>query len=173
MVFLNQLKINIINNTRSDQHIVSGSACVNEGHLSLDGSIHPKVHALKPDLILRNDQLEYGVAENGFVDESSVGEKELHETFMNLPKTLKDIMLKLIAKVEHDEESVRLLRVVGMVHAYLHMKTYVMDVPDGYMCCIREIKQQQSPETLIDFYKTYIPYLEAVLKIKWIHNFRS
>ncbi|KAI9489665.1 hypothetical protein BDB00DRAFT_841920 [Zychaea mexicana] len=55
-----------------------------------------------------------------------------------------------------------------MVHTHLRMKTYVMDVPDGYVCRIREIKQQQIPETLIDFYETYIPYLEAMLKIKGI-----
>ena len=76
-----------------------------------------KVIALKPDMILKKDGLEYGSAEHGFPDESGVGEKELNETFLKLPKTLKDMMLKLIEEVNYDEATIRSLRVVGLVHS--------------------------------------------------------
>ncbi|KAI7847387.1 hypothetical protein BDC45DRAFT_355726 [Circinella umbellata] len=152
----------------SDQQTSSGSARANEDRLALDGSIKPKIQSVKPDLILTKEHLEFGAAEHGFDDESGVGEKELNETYTKLPKTMKDLMMKLAASVDYDETTMRSLRVVGLVHSHLRMTAYVMDIPDGYVCRIRKIKEQTIPSSLSDFYNTYIPFLEVVLKVKGI-----
>ncbi|KAG2219818.1 hypothetical protein INT45_001150 [Circinella minor] len=140
---------------RSDEQTCSGSARVNEDRLGSDGSIKAKISAVKPDLILTKDNLEYGSAEHGFDDESGVGEKELHETYTKLPKTMKNMMMKLMAEVDYDEKAIRSLRVVGLVHSHLRMTAYLMDVPDGYVCRIRKLGEQRIPDTLTDFYDTY------------------
>ncbi|KAI7858512.1 hypothetical protein BDC45DRAFT_310213 [Circinella umbellata] len=151
---------------RSDQQTCSGSARVDEDRSGSDGSIKANMSAVKPDLILTKDNLEYGSAEHGFDDESGVEEKELHETYIKLPKTMKDMMMKLMAEVDYDEKAIRSLRVVGLVHSHLQMTTYLMDVPDGYVCRIRKLREQRIPDTLTDFHDTYIPILEVVLKVK-------
>ncbi|KAI7847028.1 hypothetical protein BDC45DRAFT_36832 [Circinella umbellata] len=90
---------------RSDQQTLAGSARCNENRLYDDGHIKPKVSACKPDLILKKEQMEYGASENRGADEAGIGSKELIEKFIKLPKTLKDMALRLLADLDNEKEN--------------------------------------------------------------------
>nr|CAG8570074.1 10225_t:CDS:2 [Entrophospora candida] len=68
------------------------------------------------DLILRSIN-EFGAGEAGksWVDKN--GTKFLKETGLKLPKTLKDMLVKLIEKAGWDEESRAKIQTVGIIHA--------------------------------------------------------
>ena len=81
-----------------------------------DGHIKPKVAACKPDLILKKERLEYGASENGGPDEVGIGSKELTEKYIKLPKTLKDMALRLAADLDNEEKKIRKLQIIGIIN---------------------------------------------------------
>ncbi|KAI7847299.1 hypothetical protein BDC45DRAFT_358386 [Circinella umbellata] len=87
---------------------------------------------VKPDLIISKNMLEYGAAEHGYEDEAGVGTKELTERYLKLPKTLKDMMLKIGQYLDNDRKA---------LHTHLRMVGLIMDAPCGYVCRIRELKE--------------------------------
>ncbi|KAG2227172.1 hypothetical protein INT45_003902 [Circinella minor] len=57
-----------------------------------------------PDATKIEEQLEYGASENGGADEAGIGSKELIEKYIKLPKTLKDMALRLAADLDNEEK---------------------------------------------------------------------
>ncbi|KAI8142499.1 hypothetical protein BJV82DRAFT_669647 [Fennellomyces sp. T-0311] len=60
---------------RSDQQTQAGSTRAIAEWLTKDGSIKAKVSAVKPNLILTKNCLEFGGSECGFADEGGVGRR--------------------------------------------------------------------------------------------------
>ena len=102
---------------RSDQQAYASSARHNEHRsTSIDGSVMRKIVGAKPDLIISKNMLEYGASEHGYEDEAGVGMKELTERYLKLPKTLKDMMLKIGQYIDNDRKALRSLRIIGFSH---------------------------------------------------------
>ncbi|KAG2216828.1 hypothetical protein INT45_003157 [Circinella minor] len=152
---------------RSDQQSLAGSARYNENRVGDDGRIKPKVQGYKPDLILKKEQLEYGASENGGADEAGIGAKEVTEKYIKLPKTLKDMALRLAADLNNEEKKIRKLQIVGIINTHLRMNSMILDMPAGYVCRITPLVEQKIGATLGEqMYKTYIPFLKQVIMLK-------
>ncbi|KAG2220806.1 hypothetical protein INT45_012475 [Circinella minor] len=67
----------------------------------------------KPDLLLIEQEIEYGVAEHGGYDEACAGKKELFEKWLKLPKLIKDMFCRAAHKVNHEKEYLWELKVAG------------------------------------------------------------
>nr|CAG8666822.1 10528_t:CDS:2 [Entrophospora candida] len=108
------------------------------------------------DWILRSisngDRDEFGAGEVGksWVDKN--GTKFLKETGLKLPKSLKDMLIKLIEKAGWDEESRAKIQTVGIIHA-------------GYICRVQRGEIMEVPDKAENF-PWILTILASVLIIK-------
>ncbi|CAJ0644359.1 2103_t:CDS:10 [Entrophospora sp. SA101] len=108
------------------------------------------------DWILRSisngDRDEFGAGEAGksWVDKNVT--KFLKETGLKLPKTLKDMLVKLIEKAVWDEESRAKIQTVGIIHA-------------GYICRVQRGEIMEVPDKTENF-PCILTILASVLIIK-------
>ncbi|KAI9321699.1 hypothetical protein BX666DRAFT_2118460 [Dichotomocladium elegans] len=152
---------------RSNQHWIDTSVRYNEGRLSADGMLWPKAQAVKPDLILCKDGIEYGCAEVGFLDDGGVDTEELIEKNLRIAKKImKDMLVQGARNLNSDAQSTRQLRIVGFSHTHLHTTPLVMDSPAGYVCRVLRMTEHRIPPQPSVFWKCVIPFLESVWKIK-------
>ena len=49
-------------------------------------------------------------------DEAGVGSKEITKTYIKLPKTLKDMALRLATDLDNEDKRIRKLQVVGIIN---------------------------------------------------------
>ena len=84
------------------------------------------VQGYKPGMILKKERLEYGASENGGANEAGVGSKEVTEKFIKLPKTLKDMALRLAADLDNEEKKIRKLQVVGIINTRKQWFFYIL-----------------------------------------------
>ncbi|KAG2228361.1 hypothetical protein INT45_011153 [Circinella minor] len=82
---------------RNDQQSAAGSTRCNENGVADDDS-------------------NIGAGENGYADEAGVGTKEIAEKMLKLPKTLKDMALRLASAVDNEEKKIRKIQVVGVIY---------------------------------------------------------
>ncbi|RIA96714.1 hypothetical protein C1645_358445 [Glomus cerebriforme] len=120
------------------------------------------------DLIIRkvgngkND--EYGIGEGGKLWIDNHESKFLKESSIKTPKVLKDMLLKLMNKV--DDNNIK-LQTVGIIHSGLMMTILRLDNPFGYVCRIRRGESMQVPDDEKIFPDVLI-LLAAVLNLKAI-----
>lgn len=73
------------------------------------------------DWILRKngngDHIEFGIGESGNIGEDEFGTKFLKGMCLKLPKSLKDMLIRLIKKVGWNNELCRKLQTVGIIHS--------------------------------------------------------
>ncbi|CAG8544462.1 11598_t:CDS:2 [Ambispora leptoticha] len=121
------------------------------------------------DWILRSisngDRDEFGAGEAGksWVDKN--GTKFLKEAGLKLPKTLKDMLVKLMEKAGWDEESRAKIQTVGIIHAGLMIMTVYLDNPKGYICRVRRGELMEVPDNAENF-PYILTILASVLNIK-------
>ncbi|KAI7860141.1 hypothetical protein BDC45DRAFT_564145 [Circinella umbellata] len=125
---------------RSDQLSSASSARMNKDRRALDGSLQRKILGTKPDMIITKNMVEYGLAEHGYDDEAGVGSKELVERFIKLPKTMKDMLVRLASEISNEEYKIRQLKVVGFSHTHTRVTGMIMNVPAGYVCRVKPLK---------------------------------
>ncbi|CAG8625303.1 6697_t:CDS:2, partial [Paraglomus occultum] len=126
------------------------------------------------DWILRSisngDRDEFGAGEAGksWVDKN--GTKFLKEAGLKLPKTLKDMLVKLMEKAGWDEESRAKIQTVGMIHAGLMIMTVCLDNPKGYICRVQRGELMEVPDNTENF-PDILTILASVLIIKgWVRK---
>ncbi|CAG8790139.1 16276_t:CDS:2, partial [Racocetra persica] len=86
----------------------------------------------------------------------------LKEAGLKLPKVLKDMLVKLMKKVDWNREKCAKMQIVGIIHAGLMIMTVHLDNPQGYVCRIRRgetviketLKVIQASEQTIESFKT-------------------
>ena len=61
------------------------------------------------------------------------GTKFFRESGLKLPKTLKDMLVKLMEKVERDPKRYARMQTIGIIHARLVMMPIYMDLQDGFV----------------------------------------
>ncbi|CAG8620838.1 4193_t:CDS:10 [Ambispora gerdemannii] len=114
------------------------------------------------DWILRSisngDRDEFGAGEAGksWVDKN--GTKFLKEAGLKLPKTLKDMLVKLMEKAGWDEESRAKIQTIGIIHAGLMIMTVCLDNPKGYICRVQRGELMEVPDNAENF-----PYILTIL----------
>ncbi|CAG8640600.1 13294_t:CDS:1 [Ambispora gerdemannii] len=89
----------------------------------------------KGDGILRlnKNRLEFGAIESGRKCEGKNGQKYLSDS-LKLSKMLRDMLVLLMSECNSDEQVVRELQTVGMLHDVNHFQLLTMDIPKGYIC---------------------------------------
>ncbi|CAG8699506.1 3960_t:CDS:2, partial [Acaulospora morrowiae] len=114
----------------------------------------------RTDWILRSinngDRDEFGAGEVGKSWEDENGTKFLKEAGLKLPKTLKDMLVKLMKKADFDEEKCAKIQTVGIIHA---------DNPKGYICRFQRGELMEVPDNEENF-PSILVILASVLNIK-------
>ncbi|RIB09309.1 hypothetical protein C2G38_2146622 [Gigaspora rosea] len=100
--------------------------------------------------VTNGDKHEFGAGEAGSVWTDDHGTKFLKEAGLKLPKVLKDMLVKLMKKVDWNREKCAKMQTVGIIHAGLMIMTVHLDNPRGYVCRIRrgEVMETVIKETL-------------------------
>ena len=96
-----------------DRTCMTTALRVNEGR-KVTGSdeIENKKKSSRPDLLLVKNDVEYGCSEVGRSDGVVPTKKEIIETDLHCPKTMKDILNRVASLVDHDEKIIKRLRFV-------------------------------------------------------------
>ena len=74
--------------------------------------IDNKKKSIRPDLLLVKDDVEYGCSEVGRSDNVIPTKKEIIETALHCPKTMKDILNRVASLVDYDEKIIQKLQFV-------------------------------------------------------------
>ncbi|RIB13501.1 hypothetical protein C2G38_2144522 [Gigaspora rosea] len=85
---------------------------------------------------LNGDRLEFGAIEAGKKWEGRNGKKYITDS-LKLSKMLRDMLVQLAKECNSDEQIVRKLQTVGMLHSANRFQLLTLDVPKGYICRIR------------------------------------
>ncbi len=89
----------------------------------------------KGDGIFRisKDRLEFGAIEAGRKWEGANGRKYITDS-LKLSKMLRDMLVKLIMTFKGNEQKMRQLQTVGILHSANRFQLLTMDIPKGYIC---------------------------------------
>ncbi|RIA92110.1 hypothetical protein C1645_821191 [Glomus cerebriforme] len=82
-------------------------------------------------------------------------------------KTLKDMLIKLMEKVDWDIERCSKIQTVGMIHAGMMIMTIYMDNPKGYICRVRHGETMEVPDSAENF-SSILEILASVLNMKTV-----
>ncbi|CAG8670241.1 9222_t:CDS:10, partial [Funneliformis mosseae] len=121
------------------------------------------------DWILRSvgnkDNDEFGAGEAGrkFIDEYDT--KILTESKLKLPKMLKDMIVKLLSRVNWNIDKRKQIQTVGIVHSGLSMMILYLDNPCGYVCRLNRGEILEVPDDE-RFFSSVLLLLAAVLNLK-------
>ncbi|CAG8629399.1 11710_t:CDS:2, partial [Dentiscutata heterogama] len=85
---------------------------------------------------LNGDRLEFGAIEAGKKWEGKNGKKYITDS-LKLSKMLRDMLVQLAKECNNDEQIVRKLQTVGMLHSANRFQLLTLDAPKGYICRIR------------------------------------
>ncbi|CAB5315343.1 unnamed protein product [Rhizophagus irregularis] len=91
---------------------------------------------------LKGDRLEIGGIEAGRKWEGKNGRKYLRDS-LKLSKMLRDMLVQLIKECNGDEQIIRKLQTVGMLHSANRFQLLTMDIPYGYICRIKRFDIQE------------------------------
>ncbi|PKC14036.1 hypothetical protein RhiirA5_284821 [Rhizophagus irregularis] len=91
---------------------------------------------------LKGDRLEIGGIEAGRKWEGKNGRKYLQDS-LKLGKMLRDMLVQLIKECNGDEQIIRKLQTVGMLHSANRFQLLTMDIPNGYICRIKRFDIQE------------------------------
>jgi len=116
-------------------------------------------------LVGNGDRDEFGAGEAGKSWTDEHGTKFLKEAGLKLPKTLKDMLVKLMAKTGWDEEKCAKIQTVGVIHAGLMIMMVYLDNPKGYICRIRHSELMEVPDNVEEF-PDILDILASVLNTK-------
>ncbi|CAG8528390.1 11916_t:CDS:10 [Acaulospora morrowiae] len=123
----------------------------------------------RSDWILRSitngDKLEFGAGEAGKVWTDDHGTKFLKEAGLKLPKVLKDMLVRLMGKVDWSREKCTRIQTVGIIHTGLMLMMVYLDNPKGYVCRIRRGEIMEVPDTPENF-SSALTILASVLNLK-------
>ncbi|CAG8501466.1 24364_t:CDS:10, partial [Cetraspora pellucida] len=104
--------------------------------------------------VTNGDKHEFGAGEAGSVWTDDHGTKFLKEAGLKLPKVLKDMLVKLMKKVDWNREKCAKMQTVGIIHA-------------GYVCRIRRGEVMEVPDNSENF-PSILKILAAVLNLKTV-----
>ncbi|CAG8832454.1 25690_t:CDS:10, partial [Gigaspora margarita] len=104
--------------------------------------------------VTNGDKHEFGAGEAGSVWTDDHGTKFLKEAGLKLPKVLKDMLVKLMKKVDWNREKCAKMQTVGIIHA-------------GYVCRIRRGEVMEVPDNPENF-PSILKILAAVLNLKTV-----
>ncbi|KAG9301062.1 hypothetical protein G9A89_015798 [Geosiphon pyriformis] len=123
----------------------------------------------RSDWILRSigsgEKDEYGAGEAGRYCIDRHGTKFLREIGLKLPKILKDMVIKLMEKVDWDEEKCSRIQTVGIIHGGLMMTMLYLDKPKGYICRVRRSDSMEVPDKAGKF-PSVLTILASILNAK-------
>ncbi|PKK69880.1 hypothetical protein RhiirC2_712324 [Rhizophagus irregularis] len=91
---------------------------------------------------LKGNRLEIGGIEAGRKWEGKNGRKYLRDS-LKLGKMLRDMLVQLIKECNGDEQIIRKLQTVGMLHNANRFQLLTMDIPNGYICRIKRFDIQE------------------------------
>ncbi|KAI8141677.1 hypothetical protein BJV82DRAFT_172552 [Fennellomyces sp. T-0311] len=153
--------------TTRDRTCVATSIRMNDGRsVTGDSEVAKKKASIRPDLLLIHKDLEYGCSEVGKTNDHVPTRKEVVETELLCPKTMKDIFDRAARTVDFDCDMVRRLRVVCFHETNRRMKVSVMDCPRGYVCRVMQSDEYEIPSSARLIPSQLLPMLELTLQTK-------
>ncbi|GBB84115.1 hypothetical protein RclHR1_10750004 [Rhizophagus clarus] len=93
------------------------------------------------------------------------GTKYFREIGLKLPKTLKDMLVNLIERVNWNEEVRKKIQTVGIIYGGLTMTIVYADNPEGYICRFRRCDLMEVPDTVENF-DSVLTILASILNAK-------
>ncbi|GBC08988.1 hypothetical protein RclHR1_08520014 [Rhizophagus clarus] len=108
---------------------------------------------------------EFGAGEAGKDWTDKYGTKYLKEIGLKLPKTLKDMLMNLMEKVNWVKEVRKNIQTVGIIHEGLMMALVYADNPKGYVCRFRRSQLMEVPDTAEKF-DSILTILASILTAK-------
>ncbi|KAI8146719.1 hypothetical protein BJV82DRAFT_710778 [Fennellomyces sp. T-0311] len=129
-----------------DRTCLASSLHIN-GDRSISGkdSIDKKKSVSHPDLLLLRSGFEFGCSEVGKSTDVIPTKKEIVETCLHSPKTMKDLLDRLASEADNDATVIRNLRIVCFHYIARKMKASFMDCPGGYVCRVQETEEYEIP----------------------------
>ncbi|PKC07283.1 hypothetical protein RhiirA5_418396 [Rhizophagus irregularis] len=108
---------------------------------------------------------EFGVGEAGKDWTDIYGTKYLKEIGLKLPKTLKDMLMVLMERVNWVKDVRKNIQTVGIIHEGLMMSLVYADNPKGYICRMRRSNLMEVPDTAEKF-DSILTILASILTAK-------
>ncbi|GES90377.1 C2H2-type zinc finger transcription factor [Rhizophagus clarus] len=108
---------------------------------------------------------EFGAGEAGKDWTDKFGTKYLKEIGLKLPKTLKDMLMNLMERINWIKEVRKNIQTVGIIHEGLMMSLVYADNPKGYICRFRRSDLMEVPDTAEKF-DSILMILASVLNAK-------
>ncbi|PKK76475.1 hypothetical protein RhiirC2_772491 [Rhizophagus irregularis] len=108
---------------------------------------------------------EFGAGEAGKDWIDKYGTKYLKEIGLKLPKTLKDMFVNLMERINWNEEMRRKIQTLGIIHRGLTMIMVYVDNPKGYICRFRRCDLMEVPDT-VEKFDSVLTILASVLNAK-------
>ncbi|KAI7852655.1 hypothetical protein BDC45DRAFT_513116 [Circinella umbellata] len=122
-----------------------------------------KLHGTRVDLRFVYDGAELGCAEAGRSDEGELGTKELNESNLKCPKTLRDMYVLLLKKYPDKQNEISTF---GFILMGLSVFILVMDSPGGTVCRVSRSPRYQVSTDIRAFSTRVIPLLQIFLQVK-------
>ncbi|KAG9284923.1 hypothetical protein G9A89_006301 [Geosiphon pyriformis] len=129
------------------------------------GPMQRKLIGKKGDGYLRtigSISTDWAASEAGPKWEGEHGTKFIKECGISLPRTLKDILVKLARNVDFSEQKLRKFNVVGFIHAGAVMVLTNLDCPAGYICRYRRGKALEVQADVKNFSKSLDVLVEII-----------
>ncbi|KAG2217724.1 hypothetical protein INT45_001267 [Circinella minor] len=109
---------------------------------------------------------EYGCSEVGKSEDVVASKKEVVETYLHSPKTMKDLFDRITQEADYDLQIIGKLKIVCFNNTGLRMKLSVMDCPKGYVCRVQETEEYKIPTSVKSLAAQIIPMLTLTLQAK-------
>ncbi|KAI7855766.1 hypothetical protein BDC45DRAFT_438165 [Circinella umbellata] len=136
------------------------TSCNNNSNRSLGKR---KMHGTRVDLRFMYDGSELGCAEAGRVDEGELGTKEMSESQLKCPKTLRDMFVQLLKKYPDKQDE---LLTFGFIMMGFSVSVIVMDSPGGSICRITRSPRYSITSDIEAFTYRVLPILKFFLSVK-------
>ncbi|KAI9321382.1 hypothetical protein BX666DRAFT_2118233 [Dichotomocladium elegans] len=153
-----------INVNSGETSMLSSSIRINHARVSGSGELTRNVVERKVNLRFSCLQYEYGCAEVGLSD-GPMNTKAINEERLKLPRTLKDIFVRLAMAVP---ASIRKIKVCGFHISGMQLTVYIMDSPAGAVCRVTKVGPYEFPRSEKQFAKKMIPLLALVWQVRKI-----
>ena len=98
---------------RNQTSVATSKRINSERGISGVSTVADKKASIRPDLVLVSNGFEYGCSEVGKSLSAIPDKKEIIESQLHSPKTMKDMLSYAIAETKHDPEVMRKLKIVG------------------------------------------------------------
>ncbi|KAG2227944.1 hypothetical protein INT45_011967 [Circinella minor] len=122
-----------------------------------------KLHGTCVDLRLVYDGVEIACGEAGLNNEGEKGTKEMKESQLKCPKTLRDMLVSLVKRYTDKKQD---MMTIGFIMMGFSLSLLFMDCPGGSVCRLTRLKRYHITTDIDGFTENGLSILEILLQVK-------